>query len=168
MCKYVTSNLLEPELKVEVKSELSLDFEQEQKSCVIQTYIQQEPLDIKQEVEEPLDIQQEVEEPLDIREEVEDPLDIQQEVEEPFTNQCDPALAQLSEIEKTKRIKRKRKSKVKIVPKPLEPPKPVEAPPVKKVVKQVVKHIQCFVCFDKFSSNLTFEMHNKLMHKNKT
>lgn len=139
----------EPEVKCEVKEEPQ---EHREETCVIQTYIKQEPLDIKQEVME--------EDPLAFTPQNHSAL-MQLSKVSNMNQSCDPALAQLNEIEKSNKIQRTRRSRAMIVAKSLRS----STKPAETVINKDKKHIMCFVCFDKFSSNLTFEMHTKLMHK---
>lgn len=67
------------------------------------------------------------------------------------------AIEQLLKIYETPPEARKRKSNVIIVAKASPKSKPILVPSN--------KHITCFICHDKFSSQLTFQMHVKLMHK---
>lgn len=126
-------SMLEPEVKV--KEEPNEDYDDHQPTAtVIQTYINEEQLDIKQEVID------------------EDPLAL------PDYN---PALIQLQEIAISSQSQRKRRSRAVIMSKPLKPSMTFHPPEIKNK-----KHIMCFICFDKFTSTLTFNMHLKLMHKN--
>jgi hypothetical protein len=71
------------------------------------------------------------------------------------------ALEQLCQIEKQGKTPRIRRTKAE-----MESSKKTETKPSTATVITDKKSIMCFICHDKFTSNLTFEMHLKLSHKN--
>jgi THAP domain len=136
---------LEP--KVEVKEEPPDDYNDHQPTAtVLQTYIKQEPLGIQ---EEPMKIKIE---PLEIK------------IDSFTLSEQNPALKQLNELSEMQqnnlRHKRTNRRTV-IMTRPLKTSSSNEPSFLKDQ-----KHILCFICRDKFTSILTFDMHLKLMHKN--